>query len=75
MRTVRTSVREDISGLYDLWTLAFGDTKEYIDNFFQRYYRPERVLVLEEGQIRRSFAGGEINAANIREALNCENNI
>jgi len=31
------------------------------------------VLVLEEGQIRQSFAGGEINAANIREALHDEN--
>ena len=33
----------------------------------------DRVLVLEEGQIRRSFEGGEINAANIREALHDEN--
>ena len=35
----------------------------------------DRVLVLEEGQIRRSFAGGEINAANIREALHDENEL
>ncbi len=34
-----------------------------------------RVLVLEEGQIRRSFEGGEINAANIREALHDENEL
>ena len=33
----------------------------------------DRVLVLEDGQIRRSFAGNEINAANIREALHDEN--
>ena len=33
----------------------------------------DRVLVLEDGQIRRSFEGGEINAANIREALHDEN--
>ena len=33
----------------------------------------DRVLVLEEGQIRRSFEGGELNAANIREALHDEN--
>ncbi len=31
-----------------------------------------RVLVLEDGQIRRSFAGSAINAANIREALHDE---
>ena len=32
----------------------------------------DRVLVLEEGQIRRSFEGEEINATNIREALQDE---
>ena len=35
----------------------------------------DRVLVLENGQIRRSFEGGEINAANIREALHDENEL
>ena len=35
----------------------------------------DRVLVLEDGQIRRSFAGDEINAANIREALHDENEL
>ncbi len=35
----------------------------------------DRVLVLEDGQIRRSFEGGEINAANIREALHDENEL
>ena len=35
----------------------------------------DRVLVLEEGQIRRSFEGSEINAANIREALHDENEL
>ncbi len=33
----------------------------------------DRVLVLEDGHIRRSFEGGEIKAANIREALHAEN--
>ncbi len=35
----------------------------------------DRVLVLEDGQIRRSFENGEINAANIREALHDENEL
>ncbi len=35
----------------------------------------DRVLVLEDGQIRRTFEHGEINAAEIREALRYENNI
>ncbi|WP_322175783.1 ABC transporter ATP-binding protein [Acutalibacter caecimuris] len=35
----------------------------------------DRVLVLEDGQIRRSFADDEINAANIREALHDENEL
>ncbi len=32
----------------------------------------DRVFVLEHGQIRQSFTGGQINAANIREALHDE---
>lgn len=32
----------------------------------------DRVFVLEDGQIRQSFSGGQINAANIREALHDE---
>ena len=35
----------------------------------------DRVLVLEDGQIRRSFENNEINAANIREALHDENEL
>ena len=33
----------------------------------------DRVLVLEEGQIRRTFAGGQMDAAKIREVLGDEN--
>ena len=33
----------------------------------------DRALVLEEGQIRRTFAGGQINADTIREVLHDEN--
>ena len=33
----------------------------------------DRVLVLEKGQLRQTFEGGQINAANIREALRDEN--
>ncbi|MCI8422293.1 MAG: GNAT family N-acetyltransferase [Lawsonibacter sp.] len=57
MWITRASVPEDIPVLYDLWGLAFGDTKAYIDNFFQTYYRPERMLVLEEeGTVRAMTA-------------------
>ncbi len=33
----------------------------------------DRVFVLEEGKIRQTFEGGQINAADIREALHDEN--
>ena len=33
----------------------------------------DRVLVLKDGQIRQTFGQGEMNAADIREALNDEN--
>ncbi len=51
----RTSVKEDIPALRELWKLAFGDSESYIDNFFDTYYRPERVLVLEDGGAVRSM--------------------
>lgn len=35
----------------------------------------DRVLVLENGQIRKTFEGGQINAANIREVLYYENDV
>ena len=48
MLTVRPSVPEDIPAQRELWKLAFGDSDQYIDNFYNTYYRPERVVVLEE---------------------------
>lgn len=48
MITVRTSVTGDIPVQRELWKLAFGDSDDYIDNFYDSYYRPERVVVLEE---------------------------
>lgn len=35
--------------LKDLWFLAFGDSEEFIDLFFQTAYAPERCLFLTEG--------------------------
>lgn len=35
----------------------------------------DRVLVLKEGQIRQTFEGGQTDAAVIREALRCENDV
>lgn len=55
MLTVRPSVPEDIPTQRELWKLAFGDSDEYIDNFYHTYYRPERVVVLEEDGAVRSM--------------------
>lgn len=55
MLTVRPSVPEDVPAQRELWKLAFGDSDEYIDNFYNTYYRPERVVVLEEDGIVRSM--------------------
>ena len=52
MWNIRTSVPEDIPAQRQLWKLAFGDEDAYIDNFYNIYYRPERVIVLEEGGCR-----------------------
>ena len=45
---MRPSVEADIPRQRELWKLAFGDDGAYVDNFYHNYYRPERVLVLEE---------------------------
>ena len=57
MAIVRPSVPEDIPAQRQLWQLAFGDDGAYVDNFYTTYYRPERVLVLEEaGAVRAMTA-------------------
>lgn len=48
MKQLRLSTPADVPALRTLWTLAFGDGDAYLDNFFDSYYRPERMLVLEE---------------------------
>ena len=48
METLRCSTVQDIPRLRELWYLAFGDDGAYVDNFFETYYKPERMLVLEE---------------------------
>lgn len=55
MLTVRPSVPEDVPAQRELWKLAFGDSDAYIDNFYRTYYRPERVVVLEEDGLARSM--------------------
>ncbi len=44
----RTSSPSDIPRITELWELAFGDGGDYLDNFFQNYYQPDRVLLLEQ---------------------------
>ena len=55
MLTVRPSVPEDIPAQRELWKLAFGDSDQYIDNFYNTYYRPDRVVVLEEDGVVKSM--------------------
>lgn len=53
MVQLRTSTPRDVPAQRQLWALSFGDEGAYVDNFYQTYYRPERVLVLEaEGEVR-----------------------
>ncbi len=52
---IRLSTAADIPALRELWELAFGDSGPYMDNFFRTYYRPERMIVLEEGDAVRAM--------------------
>ena len=57
MITMRPSVPADVPRQRELWKLAFGDDGAYVDNFYNTYYRPERVIVLEEdGRIQAMTA-------------------
>lgn len=55
MIQMRPSVPGDIPRQRVLWTLAFGDGGDYVDNFYHNYYRPERVLVLEEDGVLQAM--------------------
>ena len=48
MLYTRISTPHDIPRQRELWQLAFGDTGAYVDNFYRTYYKPERMLMLEE---------------------------
>ena len=64
MIQIRTSRPEDVPRQRELWQLAFGDDGAYVDNFYHTYYRPERVLLLEEdGVVRAMTAWFETNFA------------
>lgn len=52
---IRCSTCEDIPALRELWTLAFGDGGDYLDNFFAVAYSPEQMLVLEEAGVIRAM--------------------
>lgn len=57
MTNIRLSIPADIPALRQLWELAFGDSGAYVDNFFDSYYRPERMIVLEQdGQVQTMTA-------------------
>lgn len=48
MLEMKVSTREDWPACKELWKAAFGDDDFYIDNFYENYYRPERVVVLKD---------------------------
>ena len=48
MIQTRLSTPGDIPRQRELWQRSFGDDGAYVDNFYRTYYKPERVLLLEE---------------------------
>ncbi len=53
MLQTRISTPADIPRQRELWQLAFGDDGAYVDNFYHTYYKPERMLMLEEDGVVR----------------------
>ena len=48
MTQIRLGTPGDAARERELLPLAFGDDGAYVDNFYNAYYQPERVLLLEE---------------------------
>lgn len=48
MLEMKPSTPQDWPACKALWKAAFGDDDRYIDNFYENYYRPERVVVLKD---------------------------
>lgn len=74
MLQTRISTPADIPRQRELWQLAFGDDGAYVDNFYHTYYKPERMLMLEEDGVVQAMTawfdttfavpgGGEYRAA------------
>ena len=74
MLQTRLSTPADIPRQRELWQLAFGDGGAYVDNFYHTYYKPERMLMLEEDGVVQAMTawfdttfavpgGGEYRAA------------
>lgn len=57
MIQLRMSRPEEVSRQKEVWKLAFGDDDSYIDFYYDNYYAPDRVFVLEEdGEIKTMLA-------------------
>ncbi len=55
MTQIRLGTPGDAARERELWQLAFGDDGAYVDNFYQTYYKPERMLLLEEDGVVQSM--------------------
>ena len=55
MLQTRLSNPGDIPRQRELWQLSFGDDGAYVDNFYNTYYRPERVILLEEDGVAQAM--------------------
>lgn len=57
MYEMRMSRADEVARQKEIWKLAFHDDDSYIDFYYDNYYKPERVFVLEEdGEIRTMLA-------------------
>ncbi len=57
MIEMRTSRPEEVARQKEVWKLAFHDDDSFIDFYYDNYYKPDRVFVLEEdGEIKTMLA-------------------
>ena len=62
---IRQPKTEEIPALRQIWKTVFGDPEEYIDKFFETYFKPEMSAVADNGS-GITAAGYLLPAGNIR---------
>lgn len=70
--TVKHGSKKSIPLMKKLWQEVFGDSDEFIDIFFTKFYRPSRTLLLfENGELVSMLYYMDVNAKYFKKKIKC----